>query len=74
MTAEHSIDALQLDLATIVARLEQVQDQGGWDLACPTVKDRILTCDLPRLRGHLTPEASALIANAGPAAPPGSTD
>lgn len=56
------VDALQLDLATIVARLEQVQAEGGWDKACPIVLDRILTCDLPRLREHLTEEAAALLA------------
>ena len=56
------VDALQLDLATIVGRLEQVQAEGGWEHACPIVLDRILTCDLPRLREHLTPEAAALIA------------
>src|SRR5688500_16917760 len=55
------MDALQLDLATIVARLEQVQEAGGFEHACPIVVDRILTCDLPRLREHLTEEAAALI-------------
>lgn len=56
------MDALQLDLATLVARLEQVEAEGGWEHADAIVKDRILTCDLPRLREHLTPEAAALIA------------
>lgn len=55
------MDALQLDLATLVARLEQVQAEGGFDQADGIVVDRILTCDLPRLRSHLTPEAAALI-------------
>lgn len=56
------MDALQLDLATVVARLQQVQDEGGWDTANAMVAERILTCDLPRLREHLTPEALALLA------------
>lgn len=55
------MDALQLDLTTLVGRLQQVQDEGGWEHACPIVLDRILTCDLPRLREHLTPEAVALL-------------
>ncbi|MGW4406533.1 hypothetical protein ACWEJ6_21065 [Nonomuraea sp. NPDC004702] len=55
------MDALQVDLATLVGRLEQVQDEGGWENACPIVLDRILTCDLPRLREHLSVEAAALL-------------
>ncbi|MFI7691768.1 hypothetical protein ACIBQ6_22055 [Nonomuraea sp. NPDC049655] len=55
------MDALQLDLATLVGRLEQVEAEGGWEHACPIVLDRILTCDLPRLREHLTAEAAALL-------------
>jgi hypothetical protein len=57
------VDALQLDLATLVARLEQVEAEGGFESADSVVVDRILTCDLPRLREHLTPEALALIAD-----------
>ncbi|MFB4280834.1 hypothetical protein ACBJ59_36480 [Nonomuraea sp. MTCD27] len=56
------MDALQLDLATIVGRLQQVQDEGGWEHADSIVLDRILTCDLPRLREHLTAESAALVA------------
>jgi len=43
---------LQLDLLTVITRLEQIQlerEDGLWLLW-----DRVLTCDLPRLRGHLT--------------------
>ncbi|WP_125633531.1 hypothetical protein [Nonomuraea sp. WAC 01424] len=55
------MDSLQLDLATLVGRLEQVEAEGGWEHASPIALDRILTCDLPRLREHLTPEAVALL-------------
>lgn len=44
---------LQLDLATACVRMEQVR-QEGW-LNSDVVADRILTCDLPRLRGYLSP-------------------
>lgn len=57
------MDALQLDLATLVARLEQVEAEGGFESTDSVVVDRILTCDLPRLREHLAPEALALIAD-----------
>lgn len=42
---------LQLDLLTVVLRLEQIERGDEWLL------DRVLTCDLPRLRGHLTEQA-----------------
>jgi len=42
----------EVDLATIIARLEQVQDEGGFEVANTVVVERILTCDLPRLRRH----------------------
>lgn len=51
-----------LDIASTVARLEQIEsegyDDGHWLL------DRLVTCDLPRLRGHLTPEALEALAEA----------
>lgn len=49
---------LQLDLLTLVARLEQIRDEGGWE-ANGVVADRLLTCDLPRMRAHLTSETLA---------------
>ncbi len=55
------MDDLQLDLGCIVARLIQVQNEGGFSQANPVVVDRILTCDLPRLQGHLSAEARALV-------------
>ena len=46
---------LELDLATVVARLDQLKREGHvygeWYLL-----DRMLDCDLPRLARHLTPE------------------
>lgn len=54
-------DGLQLDLACIVARLQQVIDEGGFATANPIVVERILTCDLPRLKGHLTAESTELL-------------
>lgn len=50
-------EKLQLDLLCLVARLEQVRDGGGWDEEL-LVADRVLTCDLPRLRKHLPVEAA----------------
>jgi hypothetical protein len=61
MTDYGALDPLQLDLATIVARLEQVKDEGGFEQANPIVVDRIITCDLPRLRWHLSPLAMMLL-------------
>jgi hypothetical protein len=58
----HEVDALQLDLATIVGRLEQLESEGIHERVDSVVLDRILTCDLPRLREHLTEEAAALLA------------
>ncbi|WP_433235443.1 hypothetical protein ACQPYK_25350 [Streptosporangium sp. CA-135522] len=52
---------LELDLATVVARLEQVQAAGGWSAADPVVVERVLSCDLPRLRGHLSAEVLAFV-------------
>lgn len=52
-------DALQLDLLTIVGRLEQIVAEGGFETANAVVVDRVLTCDLPRLRDHLSPQTLA---------------
>jgi len=54
---------LQLDLLSIVARLRQIrEDDGsgfyGSDLTT-LLWNRIMTCDLPRLESHLTPETVA---------------
>jgi hypothetical protein len=48
----------QLDLLTAVLRLEQIAGDGGFYGGGPVeiVAERLLTCDLPRLRGYLTPE------------------
>lgn len=51
---------LQLDLATVVSRLEDLAHAGGWE-ASPATAGVVLSCDLPRLRSHLTPEALALV-------------
>lgn len=52
---ENGPTGLQLDLLTVVARLEQIRDEGPGVLA-DHLLDRVLTCDLPRLRGYLTEE------------------
>jgi hypothetical protein len=54
MTMARPPEGLQLDLLTVCQRLRQIQEEredGLWLLW-----DRILTCDLPRLESHLTPE------------------
>lgn len=43
-----------MDLLSVVARLEQVKDDPA---AHPVTFDRLFTCDLPRLRSYLPPEA-----------------
>ena len=53
---ESAPTGLQLDLLTTVSRLEQVADEL---LAGSLVASRLITCDLPRLREHLTPETLA---------------
>jgi hypothetical protein len=50
---------LQLDLLTIVVRLEQVRDEGTIDWRADPIAERIITCDLPRMRALLTPETLA---------------
>ena len=55
MTAGPS--GLQLDLLTVIVRLEQIQEQGPEPEHF--VWDRVVTCDIPRLRGYLTPETLA---------------
>ncbi|MFL6112311.1 MAG: hypothetical protein ACJ786_13290 [Catenulispora sp.] len=51
---------LELDLATVVARLQQLRDEHGEDMQAFLVH-RLTTSDLPRLRGHLSPELAAWI-------------
>lgn len=54
-----SDDPVQLDLATVVARLRQIRrdgyDNGHWLL------DRVITGDLQRLESHLSDEARAAV-------------
>lgn len=48
---------LALDIATILARVLQMHREGVDDLltgAHAAVWDRIITCDVPRLRAHIT--------------------
>jgi hypothetical protein len=54
-------DQLQLDLLTAVARLQQIADEGGFygDGPVDLVAERLLTCDLPRLRAHLASDVVA---------------
>ena len=49
---------LQLDLLCMIARLEQIRDEGGWEENA-FLADRVLTCDLPRVRAYLTAETLA---------------
>lgn len=51
---------LQLDLATAVARLQQLRDEHGEDMQA-FLMHRLTTSDLPRLRGHLDAELRAMI-------------
>jgi hypothetical protein len=61
-------DGLQLDLLTVIARLEQI---GSLDMSDPAglgiylLEERVIKCDVPRLRGHLTAETLAWEADDG---------
>jgi hypothetical protein len=56
---------LQLDLLSIIARLRQIREDdcafmtGSEHGLTVLLWERIMTCDLPRLEGHLTPETVA---------------
>ena len=60
---------IALDVATVVARIEQIdreQRPEHW------LWDRVITCDVPRLRAHLTPAMCAELDQLAPATtPPG---
>lgn len=61
------VDALELDVATVVVRLEQIAARrarfGDEDGLAALVWDRVVTCDLPRLREHLSPRVLKLMAD-----------
>lgn len=60
---EHGDDPVQVklaDLMSLIARLEQVSREPGFETASIT-HERVFTCDLPRLRGYLPAEAMAII-------------
>lgn len=52
---------LQLDLLTVIVRLEQIRDE--WDehqgFAEDLLLSRVIGCDVPRLRSYLAPETLA---------------
>jgi hypothetical protein len=59
--AEHGDDPIPVktvDLLSILARLDQANREGRieWD---GSAAERLITCDLPRLRRYLPPEALA---------------
>ena len=54
------LDKLQLDLLTAIARIEQLRDADFPEVPDPLsicLWERVLSCDLPRLRSHLTAAA-----------------
>lgn len=53
-------EGLQLDLVTVIARIEQLEAEPYFDNG-HFIWRRIVSCDLPRLRGHLMPAAIALL-------------
>lgn len=60
-----ALAGLQLDLLTVILRLEQIGAElekhtaGGQDLAEYLLTERVIKCDVPRLRSYLEPEALA---------------
>lgn len=57
---EGALSPLQLDLACTVARLEQLRDMPYFDCG-HWLWERVTSCDIPRLRGHLGPQAAELL-------------
>lgn len=60
---EHGDDPVQvrlIDLMTLLARLEQVSREPGFETVSVT-HERIFTCDLPRLRDCLPAEALEIL-------------
>jgi hypothetical protein len=55
------ISPLQFDLATAIVRIEQIAEVGPDSVLGAHLLERVFTCDVPRLRGHLEPEALAMI-------------
>ena len=55
---------IQLDLATAIARIEQIATLPEGDSLREFLLDRLIRCDAPRLREHLTVEATAALARA----------
>ena len=52
------VSELELDLLCALARLEQIRREGV-DTCGGLILDRLLECDVPRLRRHLRPAAIA---------------
>lgn len=49
-------------MLTVIGRLEQIRDEmdkGNESFASYLLTDRVFTCDIPRLREHLTKETIA---------------
>jgi hypothetical protein len=57
VTIQSAQEELQLDLFCVVSRLSQLRDERGSVLA-ELLIDRLLSCDLPRLERHITPETA----------------
>lgn len=53
-----------MDIACAVARIEQIATMDYDDPLREQLLDRLVTCDAPRLRGHLTTEALDALAEA----------
>ena len=52
--------SFQLDMLGLILRLRQIRNEGGL-IDSGVIADRVITCDLPRLERHLTPEQWAWI-------------
>lgn len=56
MSFPEGVSALDIDLLTAVARIEQI-DREGPDTCGGMILHRLITCDAPRLRRHLSDAA-----------------
>lgn len=58
------LSPIQLDIACTIARIEQIATLSDGDPLREHLLDRLITCDAPRLRCHLSAKALAALAEA----------
>lgn len=69
MADQIPISQMQFDLVTAIQRMEQIDKVGADSPLGEHLVDRLLKCDLPRLRGHLDHAGRVLLADASTTGP-----